>query len=250
MNPTTRQDEHVRLPSPGIEGRAPASFDAGGGGDGVWTDVGGLTGCRRCLGPGDILFRGGQPFATLYRVVSGELKTWRPDHRGQPCVTAFAMSGDLLGMDAIGEGRHSCTAAALDDSVVEEISYARLQEVLTRSPQLMHRFHCAMSREIEREQATLKYASAHGAARLAGFLMDLSARYAERGLPAHQFRLRMSRADIGSHLGLTIESVSRLLTRFRDQGWIAVDRRQLELRAPKRLAALLAAMPAPSAPPP
>ncbi|WP_020655326.1 helix-turn-helix domain-containing protein [Massilia niastensis] len=198
----------------------------------------GILGCVRRVARDEVLFRRGQPFCTLYAVRCGHLKTSRPDHRGHPYVAAFHMAGDLMGMDAICTGRHACTAVALEDSEVCEISYARLQMALQDMPGLMQYFHCAMSREIVREQGALMHANGQAAERLACFLLSLSARYAQRGFSSRRFRLRMSRADMGDHLGLTIECVSRQLARFRDEGWISIDKRDVELIDIRRLEAL------------
>lgn len=200
----------------------------------------GLCGCRRSLDCDRPLFGRGQPFAFLYTVRSGRLKLWRPDHRGRPLVTAFPAAGDLLGLDAIGAGRHACSAVALEPSEVCEIPYAGLQAALPGAPRLMRRFHAALSEEIVREQAVLLQAGRPAGARLAGLLLDLSARQAAGGGDADRLRLPMSRADIGNHLGLTIESVSRQLGRMRTAGWIAVDGRDLTLLRRDRLQALLA----------
>ncbi len=201
----------------------------------------GLAGCPRRLAQGETLFRCGQPFAFLYTVRSGHLKAWRPDHRGQPQVTAFHAPGDLLGLEAIGAGRHACSAAALDPGEVCAIPYAGLQLALSREPRLMQRFHAALSEEIVREQALLLQARLPAGARLASLLLALSVRQAADGGSARRLHLPMSRADIGNHLGLTIESISRQLARFRNAGWIAVDGRDLTLLQPGPLETLLSA---------
>lgn len=202
-----------------------------------------LVGYRRRLARDEVLFRKDQSFAMIYAVRFGHLKASRPGHRGNPHVTAFYMAGELLGLDAIYAGRHGCTTVALEDSEVCEIPYGRFQEMLHDSPPLMQRFHVALSHEIVREQTALLYTDMSGAERLATLLLDLSARYAERGYSGRRFRLRMSRADMGNYLGLTIESISRLLGRFRDEHWIALDKREIELLDPGRLEALLSAAP-------
>ncbi|WP_306397648.1 helix-turn-helix domain-containing protein [Telluria beijingensis] len=202
-----------------------------------------LVGYRRRLARDEVLFRKDQPFAMIYAVRFGHLKSSRPDHRGHPHVTGFYMAGELLGLDAIYAGRHACTTVALEDSEVCEIPYSRFQESMHESLPLMQRFHAALSHEIVREQNALLHADMSGAERLATLLLDLSARYAERGYSGRRFRLRMSRADMGNYLGLTIESISRLLGRFRDEHWIALDKREIELLDPGRLEALLSAAP-------
>jgi len=199
----------------------------------------GLIRYRRRLAREEVLFRQDQPFAVIYAVRFGHLKSSRPDHRGHPHVTAFHMAGDLIGLDAIHSGRHACSSVALEDSEVCEIPYARLQEAMHDSPALMQRFQCALSCEIGREQAVLLQTSMTGAERLASLLLNLSARYVERGYSGRRFQLRMSRADMGDYLGLTFETVSRLLGRFRDAGWIKLDRREIELLDLEQLQALL-----------
>ncbi|WP_308635869.1 cyclic nucleotide-binding domain-containing protein [Massilia brevitalea] len=184
-------------------------------GDAVRID--GLIGYRRRVARGETLFRRGQSFSMVYAVRFGHLKSFRPDHRGAPHITAFSMAGDLMGLDAIGGGRHSCSAVALEDCEVCEIPYSRLQDALRESPSLMQRFHVALSHEIVREQESVLHADMGAAERLASLLLNLSSRYAERGYSERRFHLRMSRADIGDYLGLTIESISRLLTRFREE---------------------------------
>ncbi|WP_020655911.1 helix-turn-helix domain-containing protein [Massilia niastensis] len=198
----------------------------------------GILGCARRVARDEVLFRRGEAFCTLYAVRFGHLKTSRRDHRGHSYITGFHMAGDLMGMEAICTGRHSSTAVALEDSEVCEISFARLQAALLDMPELMLHFHRAMSREIVRDQSAMAFAGMQGIERLASLLLDLSARYARRGLSPRRFRLHMSRADISEHLGLTLESVSRLLARFRDEGLIALDKRDVELLDIGRLQAL------------
>jgi len=205
--------------------------------------IDGLIGYRRRVARGATLFRRGQSFSMVYAVRFGHLKSFRIDHRGAPHITAFSMAGDLMGLDAIGGGRHSCTAVALEDCEVCEIPYSRLQDALRESPSLMQRFHAALSQEIVREQESVLQADMGAAERLASLLLDLSSRYAERGYSERRFHLRMSRADIGDYLGLTIESISRQLTRFREEGWISLDKREVELLHRDRLEALLTAAP-------
>jgi len=203
----------------------------------------GLAVYRRRVARDEVLFRRDQPFAILYAVRFGHLKSARPDHRGQPHITAFHMSGDLMGLDAIYAGRHASTICALEDSEVCELPYGRLQEAMHDSIPLMQRFHSALSHEILREQSVLMYANMNGAERLASLLLDLSTRYVERGYSGRRFRLRMSRTDIGNYLGLTIESISRLFARFRDEGLIALHQREIELLDYERLEGLLTTAP-------
>jgi CRP/FNR family transcriptional regulator len=160
----------------------------------------------------------------------GHFKSSHVNCHGEARVTSFAMSGELLGMNAIGSGVHEADAIALEDSEVCEIPYDRLGALLASSPALLQQFHRLMSQEILREQAAMLFLGNMPAEqRLATFLLNLSSRYAARGLSPTSFLLRMSREDIGAYLGLTVESISRLVARFRNMGWIRLANRDLEI---------------------
>ncbi|HEU4843682.1 MAG TPA: fumarate/nitrate reduction transcriptional regulator Fnr [Burkholderiaceae bacterium] len=189
-----------------------------------------IIGRRRRIARDEHLYRMDQPFSSLYAVRFGHFKTAQVNLRGEQQITGFQMAGDLLGMDAIGAGRHACSAVALEDAEVCEIPFARLQELFGEMPQLLQHFHRMMSQEIMREQnVMLLLGNMRAEQRFAVFLLNLSARYQARGYSASSFQLRMSREDMGDYLSLTIESVSRLLSRFRKQGWISIENRDLSI---------------------
>ncbi|MEW7847855.1 fumarate/nitrate reduction transcriptional regulator Fnr [Massilia aurea] len=199
-----------------------------------------IIGRRRRLARDERLYTVGEPFRNLYAVRFGHFKTFQVNASGEAQITGFQMAGELLGMDAIG-GTHHCDAEALEDSEVCEIPFARLEELFGEVPALLRHFHRIMSQEITREQnVMLLLGNMRAEQRFAVFLVNLSARYAARGYSSTQFQLRMSREDIGNYLGLTIESISRLLSRFRKQGWLEVDKREIVLLDPTRLKALAA----------
>ncbi|MES2116567.1 MAG: fumarate/nitrate reduction transcriptional regulator Fnr [Pseudomonadota bacterium] len=189
-----------------------------------------IIGRRRRVARDEYLYRMDQPFNSLYAVRFGHFKTAQINLRGEQQITGFQMAGDLLGMDAIGAGRHACNAVALEDAEVCEIPFARLQELFGEVPQLLQHFHRIMSQEIMREQNVMLFlGNMRAEQRFAVFLLNLSARYQARGYSATSFQLRMSREDMGGYLGLTIESVSRLLSRFRKQEWISIENRDLRI---------------------
>ena len=197
-----------------------------------------IIGGRRRLERDERLYQMGEPFRNLYAVRFGHFKTYQVNAAGEAQITGFQMAGELLGMDAIS-GNHHCDAVALEDSEVCEIPFARLEELFGEVPMLLRHFHRIMSQEITREQnVMLLLGNMRAEQRFAVFLVNLSARYAARGYAANGFGLRMSREDIGNYLGLTIESISRLLSRFKKQGWIAVDKRDITLLDPDKLKAL------------
>jgi CRP/FNR family transcriptional regulator len=200
-----------------------------------------IIGKRRRLERDEALYKMGDPFRNLYAVRFGHFKTYQINAAGESQITGFQMAGELLGMDAISGDRHHCDAVALEDSEVCEIPFAHLEELFGHVPALLRHFHRIMSQEITREQnVMLLLGNMRAEQRFAVFLINLSARYAARGYSATRFQLRMSREDIGNYLGLTIESISRLLSRFKKLGLVQVDKREVELLEPARLKAMAA----------
>ncbi len=195
---------------------------------------------RRRIGKHQALFEARAAFESIYAVRVGGFKTvlTLPDGREQ--VTGFYMSGELLGMDGIGTGLHAVSAIALEDSEVCLIEYRRLNELAKEIPALMSQFHKVLSCQLVRDQGIMTLLGTMRAEeRVAAFLLNLSQRYAARGFSAQRFRLRMTREEIGSYLGLKLETVSRVLSQFHDHGWIHIHRRDVEIRQPAALQALL-----------
>ncbi len=187
------------------------------------------------------LYQMDQPFRSLYAIRFGHFKTYQVNAAGEQQITGFQMAGELLGMDAISGDRHHCDAVALEDSEVCEIPFTRLEDLFGQVPTLLRHFHRIMSQEITREQnVMLLLGNMRAEQRFAVFLVNLSSRYAARGYSPTSFQLRMSREDIGNYLGLTIESISRLLSRFKKQGWLKVDKREVTLLDPVMLKAMAA----------
>jgi CRP/FNR family transcriptional regulator len=200
-----------------------------------------IIGRRRRVLRDETLYRMNDPFRNLYAIRLGHFKTYQINPGGEQQITGFQMAGELLGMDAISADRHHCDAVALEDSDVCEIPFARLEELFGHIPRLLRHFHRIMSQEITREQnVMLLLGNMRAEQRFAVFLVNLSSRYAARGYSSTSFQLRMSREDIGNYLGLTIESISRLLSRFKKQGWLRVDKREVELLDPVKLKAIAA----------
>ena len=185
-----------------------------------------IIGKRRRLERDEALYKMGDPFRNLYAVRFGHFKTYQINAAGEAQITGFQMAGELPGMDAISGDRHHCDAVALEDSEVCEIPFAHLEELFGEVPALLRHFHRIMSQEITREQnVMLLLGNMRAEQRFAVFLINLSARYAARGYSPTRFQLRMSREDIGNYLGLTIESISRLLSRLKKLGLLHVDKR-------------------------
>lgn len=200
-----------------------------------------IIGRRRKVPKDSLLYRMDDPFTNLYAIRLGHFKTYQVSPGGEQQITGFQMSGELLGMDAISTDRHHCDAMALEDSEVCEIPFSRLEDLFGTIPTLLHHFHRMMSREITREQnVMLLLGNMRAEQRFAAFLVNLASRYAARGYSSTTFQLRMSREEIGNYLGLTIESISRLLSRLKKQGLLRVANREIELLDPERLRAIAA----------
>jgi len=200
-----------------------------------------IIGRRRKVAKDTHLYRIGDKFSNLYAIRLGHFKTFQVSPSGEQQVTGFQMAGELLGMDAISTEDHHCDAIALEDSEVCEIPFTRLEELFGSIPSLLHHFHRMMSQEITREQnVMLLLGNMRAEQRFAAFLTNLSSRYAARGYSSTTFQLRMSREEIGNYLGLTIESISRLLSRLKKQGLLRVANREIELLDLTKLRALAA----------
>ncbi|CDG86027.1 fumarate/nitrate reduction transcriptional regulator Fnr [Janthinobacterium agaricidamnosum] len=200
-----------------------------------------IIGRRRKVTRGSTLFRIGDPFANLYAIRLGHFKTYQINPGGEEQVTGFQMAGELLGMDAISADRHHCNAVALEDSEVCEIPFASLEQLLAEMPTLLRHFHRMMSQEITREQSVmLLLGNMQATQRFAAFIVNLASRYEARGYSGLKFQLRMSREEIGNYLGLTIESISRLLSKFKKEGLLKVSNREIEIVDPGLLKAITA----------
>ncbi|MEO8187198.1 MAG: fumarate/nitrate reduction transcriptional regulator Fnr [Burkholderiaceae bacterium] len=182
------------------------------------------------LKKGDMLYRAGDPFTALHAIRVGSCKTTVLGEKGYEQVAGFHMIGDIVGMDGVGTERHGGQAVALEDTEVCLLPFDRLEELARHVVPLQRNLHKVLSTEIARDQnVMLLLGSMRAEERLAIFLLNLSQRYRDRGYSATEFVLRLTREDIGSFLGLTLETVSRLLSRFQAAGLIQVQGRVLKL---------------------
>ncbi len=189
-----------------------------------------LIGARVKLKKGDALYRAGDPFQSLYAVRLGSLKTTVLAEDGREQVSGYHMLGDIIGLDGIGTERHGCQAVALEDTEICVLPFERLEDLARAVPQLQHNLHLFLSREISRDHnIMLLLGSMRAEERLAVFLLNLADRYRRRGYSSTEFVLRMTREEIGSHLGLKLETVSRLFSRFHEEGLIQVQGRAVKL---------------------
>tara|TARA_B110000881_G_scaffold194597_1_gene188710 strand:- start:284 stop:1003 length:720 start_codon:yes stop_codon:yes gene_type:complete len=179
---------------------------------------------KRPIHKSDKLFSDGQKMQSLFAIRSGTFKTFTVNEQGEEQITGFHLAGDLLGFDAIGLGEHPSFAQALETSMVCEIPYESLDSLSNTMPKLKKQVLRLMSKEIRSDQEMLSLLNRKNAEqRVATFLMALSERYRLRGLSATEFRLTMTRSDIGNYIGLTVETISRLLNRFYKNDVIKID---------------------------
>ena len=199
-----------------------------------------LVATRRSVARGDALFRSGDAFQSLYAVRTGFFKTCVAAEDGRDQVTGFQIAGELLGLDGIGTERHACDAIALEDSQVCVIPYHQLEELSRECTDLQRQFHKIMSREIVRDHGVmLLLGSMRAEERLAAFLLNLTRRLKARGYSGSELVLRMTREEIGSYLGLKLETVSRTFSKFQDEGLLDVRQRQIRVRDAAGLQALV-----------
>lgn len=204
----------------------------------------GLIQQRRTVKKGEALYRHGDPLRSLYAVRRGMFKTAGLTEDGRVHVTGFYLPGELLGFDAITADRHPCTAEAIETSDVCEIPYNKLEEMAQHVPGLQHQLLKVMSREIVRDEQLLVLLGRMTAEeRLASCLLSFSRRQARLGLSERDLNLAMSRQDLGHYLGLALETVSRLFSRFQEEGLIEVIGRQVRIHRIDRLQSIAGAAP-------
>ena len=190
---------------------------------------------RKRVRRAEALYRAGEDFRSLYAIRAGSFKSRMALEDGRHQVAGFHMPGELLGMDGIGGDRHSADTIALEDSEVCIIPYARFEQ-----PGMQRQLHKMMSMELVRDQGVMMLLGTMRAdERLAAFLLNLSQRFLARGYSPDEFHLRMTREEIGSYLGLTLETVSRLFSRFQNDGLVAVQQKHVRIKDMRALKSIL-----------
>jgi CRP/FNR family transcriptional regulator len=197
---------------------------------------------RRRVKRGEVLFNAGDEFKTVYAIRSGFFKTSVVDGEGREQVTGFFMGGELMGLDGIGAGHYNGAAIALEDSEVCVMPFALIEEISREVPALQRHLHSVLAREIVRDHGVMMLlGSMRAEERLATFLLNLSKRFVRRGYSASDFHLRMTREEIGSYLGLKLETVSRLFSQFQGAGLIDVQQKHVRILDSTGLERVLAA---------
>ena len=199
-----------------------------------------LVASRRSIKRGAALFHNGEPFTSLYAVRTGFFKTSLTTEDGRDQVTGFQMAGEIIGLDGIVNEHHTCDAIALEDAEVCVMPFDRIEEISREVGALQKHVHRIMSREIVREHGVmLLLGSMRAEERLAAFLLNLVQRLQARGFSRTELILRMTREEIGSYLGMKLETVSRTFSRFADEGIIEVKQRHIHIQDAEALKRLV-----------
>ncbi len=188
---------------------------------------------RRRVKQGDMLFSSGDVFTSLYAIRTGFFKTCVSTEDGREQVTGFQMAGEIIGLDGIVTDHHSCNAVALEDAEVCVMPFAKVEDLSREFPLLQRHVHKIMSREIVRENSVMMLlGNMRAEERLAAFLLNLVQRLHARGFSQSELTLRMSREEIGSYLGMKLETVSRAFSKFSEDGIIEVKQRYVRILDP------------------
>jgi CRP/FNR family transcriptional regulator, anaerobic regulatory protein len=185
---------------------------------------------RRRVKQGDLLFGDGDAFTSLYAIRTGFFKTSVSTEDGREQVIGFQMAGEIVGLDGIVNDLHSCNAVALEDSDVCIMPFSNIEDLSRELPELQRHVHKIMSREIVRENKIMMLlGNMRAEERLAAFLLNLVQRLHARGFSKSEIVLRMTREEIGSYLGMKLETVSRTFSKFSEEGIIEVKQRYVRI---------------------
>lgn len=188
------------------------------------------------LRKGEHIYRVNDSFSSVYAVRSGTLKAYTITDDGKEQVTGFYFPGEIVGLDGISKNTHASSAKALETSAICEIPFEKLEELSSQIPSLQRHFFQLLSHEIAEDQQLITLLSKNTAEeRIAALMLSISARNSRRKLSAVNFRLPMSRTDIGNYLGLTVETVSRVFSRLQKQNILEVDNKEITIINPAGL---------------
>ncbi len=184
----------------------------------------------------ETLYRAGDPFRALYAIRMGSFKTNVLAEDGREQIVGYHMLGEIIGYDGVGTDRHTVGAIALEEADVCALPFSQIENLARTVPMMQHTLHQFMSREMMRDQgAMLMLGSMRAEERLVVFLLNLADRYRRRGYSSTEYTLRLTRAEIGSYIGLKLEAVSRVFSRLQEEGLIQVQGRSIKLLDPVTL---------------
>lgn len=189
-----------------------------------------IVSATRLIKRGDSLYRANDPFQSIYSIRAGSFKTVVMHRDGREQVTGFHLAGEVLGLDGVCAEHHSSDAIAIEDSSVCIIPYALLESLCAESKRLQQQVLRMMSGEIVRESSLMMLLGTMSAEqRVAAFLLNLSSRMKARGYSAAEFNLRMTREEMGNYLGMKLETVSRMFSKFQRDGLVQTHGKQIRI---------------------
>ncbi len=184
----------------------------------------------RPLTRGEVLYHQGDSLNNLFAIHSGSLRSFIVSQDGREQTVGFYLPGELVGLDGLEKGTHTCTTVALETTSICELPFNRLQELCTELPSLQYQMLRLLGKEVSDDHDILLLLGTRSAEeRLAAFLLSLSRRFAERGFSATEFNLSMSRHDIANFLGIAVETVSRQFSNFDKAGILQVKHRNVKI---------------------
>ena len=190
---------------------------------------------NRPVQKGDILYRAGGPFTGIVALRSGSAKLVHTDVTGRESIISVLLPGELTGFDGLHSSRHRCSLIALETSSYCELPPDELRQLTHHSPVIQETLLQRAGEQLDLSIERIVRGHRPAEARLAGFLLDLAERFKQRGFSQSNFRLSLTRQELGDHLGLALETISRLLSRFESAGLIHVEGKWLEVRDPEGL---------------
>lgn len=212
------------------------------------TILGETTRQGRPLPRGHRLYRAGDALENLYLIKSGAVKTYHTTPDGLEQILRFHLPGDLIGLDAMGQDRHTSTAVTLETTSVCMLPWTAVETLTRRVPAVQRSLMRFIGNELANENDRVVLLGQRSAReRLAAFLLHLSAQFQRRGFSATEFNLSMSRQEIANYLALAIETVSRLFTAFQSEGLLAIDRRFVRVLEREALVQMVGGDTAPAA---
>ena len=182
---------------------------------------------KKTLQRGDFIYREGDDFKSVLAIKSGTAKLVADDYQGNEHILNILLPGELLGFDGIHNDRHSCSAVALETLSFCELPVDNLSALSQLIPGLMRELLRHAGEKINEDRDKIVFNKRPAIERLASFLVNLSERYQRRGFSASEFTLSLTRQEIGNHLGLALETVSRLLKQFQSAGVITVNNKHI-----------------------
>lgn len=182
------------------------------------------------LQKGEYIYRQGDAFKSLVAIKSGSAKLVSSDSEGNQHLINVLLPGELIGFDGLYQDIYSCSVIALETTNYCALPADKFTELYTKIPNAARELFKHSSEIINEYQNRIVTNTYSAEAKIALFLINLSDRLKKRGLSPLEFDILLTRQEIGEHLGLTLETVSRMLKQFQDMELIIVQRKQIQIK--------------------